>query len=409
MRTRVAWFAVLVFTPLWTPAAVAQTVLSEADAVARLSADSPRVKAIRSVVEVARAEVLTVGRWPNPRLNVDRESVAGVSETLTTVLQPLPITGRRTLERASATAIADATARRANDAVRRARADLRLAFADLVVAQVRERELTRSRDRLQELARILEKRETAGDAAGFDRLRAEREVLDVEADRVIAAADRTRAQARLAGFFAANTDAATLVAEERLTGAHDLPPVEILFERAQSTRGESLALQKEIDSARLLGQAADRRRIPEPEIMAGTKSSNVGSGDAGTVLSIQAVLPLFDRGRPERAIAQARANQASTELEALRITLRADIVAARAAAVERRRAAERYREAALKNSGEVERIAQVSYDAGERGILELLDAYRTSSAARVRQAALDATARESEIELEFISGWEIPS
>jgi cobalt-zinc-cadmium efflux system outer membrane protein len=135
----------------------------------------------------------------------------------------------------------------------------------------------------------------------------------------------------------------------------------------------------------------------------------VGSGDVGTVLSIQAVLPLFDRGRPERAIAQARANQASTELEALRITLRADIVAARAAAVERRRAAERYREAALKNSGEVERIAQVSYDAGERGILELLDAYRTSSAARVRQAALDATARESEIELEFISGWEIPS
>ena len=408
MRTRVAWFAVLVFTPLWTPAAVAQTVLSEADAVARLSADSPRVKAIRSVVDVARAEVLNVGRWPNPRLNVDRESVAGVSETLTTVLQPLPITGRRTLERASATAIADATARRAGDAVRRARADLRLAFADLVVAQVRERELTRSRDRLQELARILEKRETAGDAAGFDRLRAEREVLDVEADRVIAAADRTRAQARLASFFAATTDAATLVAEERLTGAHDLPPVEILFERAQSTRGESLALQKEIDSARLLGQAADRRRIPEPEIMAGTKSSNLGSGDVGSVLSIQAVLPLFDRGHPERAIAEARANQASTELEALRITLRADIVAARAAAVERRRAAERYREAALTNSGEVERIAQVSYDAGERGILELLDAYRTSSAARVRQAALDATARESEIELEFISGWEIP-
>ena len=62
----------------------------------------------------------------------------------------------------------------------------------------------------------------------------------------------------------------------------------------------------------------------------------------------------------------------------------------------------------MKTSGEVERIAQVSYDAGERGILELLDAYRTSSSARVRQAALDAAAREAEIELEFVSGWEIP-
>jgi len=61
----------------------------------------------------------------------------------------------------------------------------------------------------------------------------------------------------------------------------------------------------------------------------------------------------------------------------------------------------------LSTTGEVERIARVSYDAGERGILELLDAYRTSAAARVRQAALDVAARAAEIELEFLSGWEI--
>ena len=76
-------------------------------------------------------------------------------------------------------------------------------------------------------------------------------------------------------------------------------------------------------------------------------------------------------------------------------------------AIERRRAAEIYRDSASKNVGEVERIARVSYDAGERGILELLDALRTSSAARVRQASLDAMARDAEIELEFVSGWEM--
>ena len=48
------------------------------------------------------------------------------------------------------------------------------------------------------------------------------------------------------------------------------------------------------------------------------------------------------------------------------------------------------------------------YDAGEQGILELLDAYRTTSATRIRQAELDAAVREAEIELEFVSGWEIP-
>ena len=76
--------------------------------------------------------------------------------------------------------------------------------------------------------------------------------------------------------------------------------------------------------------------------------------------------------------------------------------------VERRGAADRYRAAAASSAEQIERIAQVSYDAGERGILELLDAYRTAPSARMRQAALDAAVRQAEIELEFVSGWEIP-
>ena len=76
--------------------------------------------------------------------------------------------------------------------------------------------------------------------------------------------------------------------------------------------------------------------------------------------------------------------------------------------IERREAADRYRAASTTLSADLERIAQVSYDAGERGILELLDAYRSGAAARVRQAALDAAARQAEIELEFVSGWEVP-
>ena len=58
-------------------------------------------------------------------------------------------------------------------------------------------------------------------------------------------------------------------------------------------------------------------------------------------------------------------------------------------------------------AAQIERIAQVSYDAGERGILELLDAYR-----RDRRRACARRPRcgrpAGEIELEFVSGWEIP-
>jgi outer membrane protein, heavy metal efflux system len=410
-----SWFAAGIAA--WALFGAAQTaraqsgpplVLTEADAIARLSPDSPRVRAIRSGIELARADVLAASRWPNPRLYVGREAVAGVSETITTVLQPLPITGQRRFEIEAAGALVDATSYRADDALRRARADLRLAYADLAAAQARERELTASGDRLQDLASILTRREREGDAAGFDRLRAEREVLDVEADRVIAAADKARAQGRLASFFATSIDPASLVAEGRTGTARDVPPVETLLEQAERTRGEVLALSKELDSARFAERAADRRRVPEPEVIAGTKTSTFAGGDVGSVLSVQAVLPLFDKGAPERARAQARASQASTRLEAMRISLRGEIAAWRSAALERRAAAERYRASAVASAADVERIARVSYESGERGILELLDAYRTSSSARVRQAALDASAREAEIELEFVSGWDMP-
>ena len=71
--------------------------------------------------------------------------------------------------------------------------------------------------------------------------------------------------------------------------------------------------------------------------------------------------------------------------------MRAQITAWRAAVIERREMADRYRAAATASADEIERIALVSYEAGERGILEL-----------------EAAVREAEIELEFVSGWEIP-
>jgi cobalt-zinc-cadmium efflux system outer membrane protein len=383
--------------------------LTESEALARLSPDSPRVRAIRSAVDVARADALAAARWPNPRLTFDRESVAGVTENMTMVGQPLPINGQRGLQIDAAAALVDASSGRADDELRRARADLRIAFAQLAAAQTRERELARVRDRLRDLAEVLAKREAAGDAAGFDRLRAEREVADLDADRAAAATERARAQAALATFFAPPIDAAQLAAVEAAATRPDLPAVNALVEQADSSRGDVTALRKEIEAARFSERAAGRRRIPDPEIVAGTKSSTLGGGDVGSVVTLHAVLPLFDRGRPERALARARAAQAEARLEAFRVALRSEITALRATVLERRAAADRYRSAAVGGADEIERIAQISYDAGERGILELLDAYRTGAAARVRQATLDAAARQAEVELEFLSGWEIPS
>jgi cobalt-zinc-cadmium efflux system outer membrane protein len=383
-------------------------VLTETEALARLTAEGPRARSIRATTDVVRAEAVAAGRWPNPRLTVDRESVAGVTEWLTMVAQPLPITGRRDFDIKAASALVEASAIRAGDLMRRARADLRVVFAQLLAAQTRERALTAARDRLRELADVVARREAAGDAAGFDRLRAEREVSDVDADLAAAASERARAQLSMASFFGDAIDPSRLVAAEPVAAPPPIPDLEPLIQRALSTRGEFLALAKEAEAGALSARAAERRAYPDPEIVAGTKSSTLAGGDLGSVIEFHVSIPVFDHGQPERAVAEARARQATAQAELLRITLRSEIATLRAAAIERRQTAERYRTSAVGGGAEIERVARVSYDAGERGILELLDAYRTGSSARVRQTALDLAARQAEIELEYASGWEIP-
>ena len=90
-----ATFAAIAFPPV---AGAQSLTLTEADALARLSADSPRVRAMRAGIDVARVDLLTAGRWPNPRVTYDRESVAGITEHMAMVAQALPISGRRGFE-----------------------------------------------------------------------------------------------------------------------------------------------------------------------------------------------------------------------------------------------------------------------------------------------------------------------
>ena len=385
----------------------AQTLtLTESEALARLSPANPRVQAIRAAVDIARVDVLAASRWPNPQPSLTRESVAGVTEYLATLSQVLPITGRRGLEAQAATALVSASSSRADAEIRRLRADLRLTFADLLATQDRERELTAARDRLRELAGVLATRETAGDAAGFDRLRAEREVLDVEVDLAMATTERAGAQATLAGFLGDIPDPTQIVAVRAAPSAGPVPALDALLQQAESARADLIALQHELEFADVSARAADRRLVPEPEIVAGTKSSNVGGGDVGSVFTVRATIPLFDRSQPERALAAARSAQARARAASFRLVLRGQISALREVVLQRRAAAERYRARAVNSAAQIERIARVSYDAGERGILELLDAYRLGVSARARQAVLDLAVRRAEIELSFATGWE---
>src|SRR5437867_13063940 len=113
MRALVICAALAVVAP--SNAGAQSLPLTESEALARLSPNSPRVRAIRAAIEVARADVLAAGRWPNPRVTFDRESVAGVTENMTMMAQLLPITGRRGFEVQAASALGDASSNRSDE------------------------------------------------------------------------------------------------------------------------------------------------------------------------------------------------------------------------------------------------------------------------------------------------------
>lgn len=386
---------------------VAQQALAEAEAVSRVSLESPRARAIRAHVDLARADLLAASRWPNPRVTASREAVAGVTEDFLLVSQGLPFTGRRRLERGSADMGVRAAELRSEDLIRRLRVDARRAFVDLSAEEMRVRQLEEALADLQSLVAVLARREAAGDAAGFDRLRAEREALDVAAALSDARAWRARSQGALAGLFFPSPAPDSLHAAPLSPAGPPLPAPDALVAQAEAARTDLIAFDRDVEAARLAGDAAARRRIPEPEIVAGLKTSNVGDDRRGSVVSIVTSLSLFDRARPERARAEARLRLATAEREALRAEIGATVRALHRAAEERRLAADAYRLASLPKSDELRRIAQVSYDAGERGILELLDAFRSASDARLRLTSLDAAVAHAEIDLELATTVEI--
>ena len=119
---------------------------------------------------------------------------------------------------------------------------LRLAFTDLLLAQERIGALEDGLSELNRSVDVLRAREEEGEGSRFDRLRAEREVADIETDLEAVAIDRLGAEARLASFFAPGSDPAGLQAAGRLADGAAEPALDWLLTQALARRPDYRAL-----------------------------------------------------------------------------------------------------------------------------------------------------------------------
>ena len=379
--------------------------LTEAEAVARMRAEHPRVTALRFGVREFAADARGRTLPPNPAVAYTREEAGAAVDDFLLVSQELPLWGRRRLLGEAAGHAVSARAAEADARLLAVETELRLVFADLLLAQARVRSLAAGAGRLDGLIAVLRTREEQGEGSRFDRLRAEREAAEVDADRALADIARRQAQARLAAFFAAGTDPDGLTAAGRLD---DYPAPESAPVPPPEGRRDHRALGLEAERWGVEGRAARRLRLPSAQVTGGLKrSTGIGSTGAGFVLGASLSVPLFDRGQTQAARASAARERVEAERRALAARIAAEVRAASAAAVGERELADRYRAESVSRADELVAIATAAYEEGEFGILELLDAHRVSLRANLRSLDLSASARRAAVELDRAAGREM--
>ena len=396
MRAQVcAWIAAV---GLLAPSVAAGQSRTEREIVELIVRDGPQARAIRAESEVTRREQLARLSYPNPSVSYSREG-AGFTEFFQAE-QSLSLFGAR--EALSRAGVAATTAAEAERDLRLwlLRSDAAAAVARVVAEQDRLESVRAHMREVERLIEILRTREREGEGSRFDRLRAEHELRDTNQVVTSAAVALAEARATVSGMLPRNASLTTVVGMQ--ITPQPLVPIETLFTRATSTRAELRALEQLGQRATFEAEAARRARLPFPTLFGGVKRADEVSGrKTGGVFGVTLALPLFDDGGRDAARWEAERSRVDAERMFIEDRIRSEITGAAEVLTLRQAALSQEPQGTAE---ELVQIAVVAYREGEVGILELLDAARTASRARIRSIDLRLDARLAQIALERAVG-----
>lgn len=395
----------LIASIVWPHAAAAQRVLSESDVIRLARSRSPASAVADATDALADAQARTAGRLPNPSVTWGRETVqSGPIGAQDIVTATLPVDLARPLARRSLVASRSAWMRaEASTARTQAVLEVLLVYYDLVLAKQRVRVLRQAVEHLEEAARILERREAAGSASGYESTRL--------------AVARELGQSRLAEARGAERSArqelAALLGMQprslRVAAALSLRPAGARAFSAERGGSVRESVRQARASKRLAAEAEDRAGLtwlPALEVGAGVKhvyDLGVGPG-TGYVIGLSLSIPVFDHGQALRAESEAARVLSVARAEALTRTLDAEARSARAVYRTARRELARFDAGTARQVETLLVAARSGYREGERSILELLDAQHAETQVAERRLGLLGAAKRAEARLRAATG-----
>ena len=384
------------------------SLLTEAQAVEHVLKRPGLRDAIDGSVDVARADSIREGLWPNPQASYVREQTygnGGTGEDYVWLSQSIDPSGSlglrsRAAEQRATAAWEEGRARQAGIV-----ASVRMRFYEVLRFQGQVNAAQHLIARLETAVDTVTRREAAGDASAYDRRRLERELANMQARLVTLEAGRDRAWASLAALVGDERDTSTPWPRVSGTLLPDSLPAENTLVQRLEARPDIRALENIAAAAEIEARAASRGWVPDLNLGAGWKSIDFGPNRIHGFLAMGAItLPFFDHSQDESLRAQGERRRARGERELALALARGEIRGLLVAARRLRETARRYRENRSESSAALVRTAEAGYHGGELGVLELLDAYRGAEEDEERALDLEFQARRARIELELSSG-----
>ncbi|MEM1413430.1 MAG: TolC family protein [Myxococcota bacterium] len=360
--------------------------------------------AARAHAARAEARLRGAGLPENPFLDWERQEAFAPNAQSQDVVRlhvPLDLSGRRRTERLLAElAGADANAEAARVGLELV-ADALSHFYRALAVHRRLAILRQGQESLDEAERVLARRQSAGDASGYERSR-----LALERELARSRLEETATeQAILLAELAARVGAREAPASVR--GTFDVPApasLDALLAQAQAQH----PVLRELEARRALAQRTERAArtawVPPLEVFGGYNVQTGPQTGRGYAVGLVLDVPVFDRGQDVRARASAELAPRADYENALVWSLRSTLAAARTRLMAARAERDLFAAAADPHADVLLRAAAAGYREGERSLVELLDARRAALEVAHRKLALDVATRLADIELRRATG-----
>ncbi len=373
--------------------------LTEADVLGQAGALEPAARAALTAARLRGARA-GIGLAPNPRIGWERQQTFDPNAQSQDVIQlalPIDLSGRRRAARALADA--DLSLAEAGEAVGTldASALALQRFYEVLALQRQVDVRVQSLEVLAEAERVVQARESAGDAAGYEgmRLRLERRRADSRLGQL-----RATLQARSVEL------SRQLGLPERPFGGDfdvDAPTLDAALSKARLERPELAALESFRGHAERAARAARTAWLPTFELTAGYNRQFAPAGH-GYTIGAEITLPFFDHGQGEAG--EARGAAAASEQWTLAVGRQVD-AAVRGRHAELQALLEtraRFAEGAAEEADVLVRAVLAAYREGEQRLIEWLDARRAAIEIADRAIELDLAVRLADVALRAAMG-----